>query len=46
MAKAVLFRDAGVDVIWPNLLATAFIGALFFFAALLRFRKTVTLTQL
>jgi len=45
MAQAILFRDAGVDVIWPNLLATAFIGAVFFVAALLRFRKTVTLTQ-
>ncbi len=45
MAQAVLFRAAGVDVIWPNLLATAIIGAVFFFAALLRFRKTVTLTQ-
>jgi len=45
MAQAVLFRGAGVDVIWPNLLATAVIGAVFFFAALLRFRKTVTLTQ-
>jgi len=45
MAQAVLFRDAGVDVIWPNMLATAFIGAVFFFAALLRFRKTVTLMQ-
>jgi ABC-2 type transport system permease protein len=45
MAQAVLFRGAGVDVIWPNLLATAVIGAVFFFAALMRFRKTVTLTQ-
>jgi len=45
MAQAVLFRDAGMDVIWPNLLATACIGAVFFFAALMRFRKTVTLTQ-
>jgi ABC-2 type transport system permease protein len=45
MAQAVLFRDAGVDVIWPNLLATAIIGVAFFFAALLRFRKTVTLMQ-
>lgn len=45
MAQAVLFRDAGMDVIWPNLLATAVIGAVFFFAALMRFRKTVTLTQ-
>ena len=45
MAQAVLFRGAGVDVIWPNLLVTAVIGAVFFLAALLRFRKTVTLTQ-
>jgi len=45
MAQAVLFRDAGLDVIWPDLLATAVIGAVFFVAALLRFRKTVTLTQ-
>jgi len=45
MAQAVLFRGAGVDVIWPNLLATAVIGAVFFVAALLRFRKTVTLTE-
>lgn len=43
MAQAILFRDAGVDVIWPNLLATAAIGAVFFFAALLRFRKTITI---
>lgn len=46
MAQAILFRDAGVDVIWPDLLATAVLGAAFFLAALLRFRKTVTLTQL
>jgi ABC-2 type transport system permease protein len=45
MAKAILFRDAGIDVIWPDLIATAMIGAVFFVAALLRFRKTVTLTQ-
>ncbi len=45
MAQAILFRDAGVDVIWPDLLATALIGVVFFLAALLRFRKTVTLTQ-
>ena len=45
MAQAVLFRGAGLDVIWPNLLATATIGVVFFLAALLRFRKTVTLTH-
>lgn len=46
MAQAILFRDAGLDVIWPNLLATAVIGTVFFLAASLRFRKTVMLTQL
>jgi len=45
MAQAVLFRGAEVDVIWPNLFATAVIGAVFFFAAMMRFRKTVTLSQ-
>jgi ABC-2 type transport system permease protein len=45
MAQAILFRDAGVHVIWPDLLATALIGVVFFLAALLRFRKTVTLTH-
>ncbi len=46
MAQAILFRDAGVNVIWPDLIATALIGAMFFTAALMRFRKTVTLTQI
>lgn len=45
MAQAVLFRDVGLEVIYPSLLATAFIGVVFFLAALKRFRKTVTLTQ-
>ncbi len=45
MAQAILFRDAGIDVVWPDFLAAAVIGAVFFFTALLRFRKTVTLTM-
>jgi ABC-2 type transport system permease protein len=43
--KAVLFRGAGMDVVWVDVLAIAIIGTVFFIAALLRFRKTVTLTQ-
>ena len=43
--QAILFRDAGLAVVWPQFVATAAIGALFFLAALLRFRKTVTLIQ-
>jgi len=46
LAQAVLFRDAGFEVIWPNLLATAGIGVVLFLAALVRFRKTVTLTHI
>ena len=42
LAQAVLFRGAGLEVVWPQLLANLAIGAAFFTAALLRFRKTVT----
>jgi ABC-2 type transport system permease protein len=44
-AQAILYRGAGFDVVWPDFAAVACIGAVFFAAALLRFRKTVTLTQ-
>ncbi len=44
-AQAILFRDAGLAVVWPQFAAIAAIGALFFLAALLRFRKTVILMQ-
>lgn len=45
LAQAVLFRDAGFAVVWPQMVAMAAIGSVLFLAALLRFRKTVTLTQ-
>lgn len=45
MVQAILFRDAGLAVVWPQFTAMAIIGSLFFLAALLRFRKTVTLMQ-
>jgi len=44
-AQAILFRDAGLTVVWPQFVAIATIGVLFFLAALMRFRKTVTLMQ-
>jgi len=43
--QAILFRDAGFAIVWPQFAATAAIGAMLFLAALLRFRKTVTLIQ-
>jgi ABC-2 type transport system permease protein len=44
-AQAILYRGAGLDVVWPQFLAITAIGAMFFLVALTRFRKAVTLTQ-
>ncbi len=44
-AQAILYRGAGLDVVWPQFLAITAIGAVFFLVALTRFRKAVTLTQ-
>jgi ABC-2 type transport system permease protein len=43
IAQAVLFRGAGIEVIWPHLLAIIAIGAAFFAIALARFRKSIAL---
>ncbi len=45
MAQAILYRGAGFDVIWRDLLAMTAVGSGFFAIALLRFRKAVTQTQ-
>ncbi len=45
MAQAILYRGAGLDVIWTDLLAMLGVGGVFFTAALLRFRRSVTQTQ-
>jgi len=37
-AQSILYRGAGIDVVWPEFLAVAVIGSLFFGLALLRFR--------
>ncbi len=44
-AQAILYRGAGLEIVWPQFLATAVIGAFFFGGALVRFRKAIT-TQL
>jgi ABC-2 type transport system permease protein len=40
-AQAILYRGAGLDVIWPQVLALIAIGAVFFVAALAHFRKSI-----
>lgn len=43
-AQAILYRGAGFDVVWPQFLAVAAIGGLFFAAALFRFRLAAAQT--
>jgi ABC-2 type transport system permease protein len=41
LAQAILFRGAGIDVVWPQFLALAAIGGALFVFALRRFRKSL-----
>ena len=43
-AQAILYRGAGLDVVWRDGLAIIAIGAVFFVLALARFRRTVAAT--
>jgi ABC-2 type transport system permease protein len=40
-SQAILYRGAGLDVVWVDFAASAALGALFFLGALSRFRKTM-----
>lgn len=42
LGKAILFRGAGLNVVWPQFLVLITIGAAFFAIALARFRKTIS----
>jgi ABC-2 type transport system permease protein len=42
VARAILYRGAGFDVVWPSFLTIFALGVVFFLIALVRFRKTVT----
>jgi ABC-2 type transport system permease protein len=43
-AQSILYRGAGLDVVWPEFLAVAVIGAVFFGLAILRFRSVTAQT--
>jgi ABC-2 type transport system permease protein len=45
LAQSILYRGAGLDVVWRDFLLIAAIGAVFFVIALFRFRRSVSLTQ-
>jgi ABC-2 type transport system permease protein len=40
-AQSILYRGAGIEVVWPQFLLVALIGGLFFGLAILRFRSVV-----
>jgi ABC-2 type transport system permease protein len=42
LGQAILFRGAGISVVWPQFLALAAIGTAFFAISLNRFRKTIS----
>jgi ABC-2 type transport system permease protein len=43
-AQAILYRGAGLDIVWPQFLAVAGVGGLFFGLALWRFRSVAAQT--
>lgn len=43
-AQAVLYRGAGLDIVWPQLAAVTAIGIVFFMVSLARFRKSLAQT--
>lgn len=42
LSQAILFRGAGISVVWPQFVALIGIGATFFYIAAVQFRKSVT----
>jgi ABC-2 type transport system permease protein len=40
-SQAILYRGAGPDIVWSDMLVMALLGAVFFFIALKRFRVTM-----
>ena len=42
LGQAILFRGAGLDVVWPQFVALALIGGVLFALSLQRFRKTIS----
>ena len=43
-AQAILYRGAGFGTVWPHFVAVIVIGAVFFLTALMRFRKSISVS--
>lgn len=44
-AQAVVFRGAGLDIVWPQFLTVAFLGLSFFTGSLLLFRRSIAVAK-
>jgi ABC-2 type transport system permease protein len=44
-AQSILFRGAGLAIVWPDFIAVAVVGGFFFALALLRFRKVTAVVM-
>jgi ABC-2 type transport system permease protein len=44
-ALAVVFRGAGLDIVWPQLLTIIGLGSIFFAASLALFRRSITVSK-
>ena len=44
-AQAILFRGAGIDIVWPQFALVTAIGGIFFAFAAARFRKSIAVTR-
>jgi ABC-2 type transport system permease protein len=44
-AQAVVFRGAGLDVVWPQFLTVAGLGGVFFIASLALFRRSISVAR-
>ncbi|MDP2697071.1 ABC transporter permease [Thalassospira sp.] len=44
-AQAILYRGAGIDIVWPQFALVAGIGGLFFIFAALRFRQSISVLR-
>lgn len=44
-AQAIVFRDAGLAIVWPDLVRIAGLGSVFFISSLMLFRRSVTVSK-
>jgi ABC-type multidrug transport system, permease component len=45
LSQGILYRGAGLEVVWPQLISLAVIGSILFMFSLARFRKTLASTE-